>query len=125
MAGRLAPALVESLAGILLVVLGALLALLGGASVSPLPLLASFSVFASAALASRNLLKKRLERLYLHRRFSLVSTLAFLAPLLLLLHVGYEYAYSYMSVEKLLELAASMTIGLGAFIAAYPLLREV
>lgn len=113
----------EALPGVILAVSGVLASYIGGVCLSALPATASFALFFTASLVSKDVLKKWLSRFYSWRYFDTVSPLLFIVPLILVLHTGYEYAYA--GAERVLELTASMLIGIGVFLAAYTALRVV
>lgn len=111
----------ESLPGIFLVVLGVFTSHYGGTGLSALPITASFILFLTASLASKNVLGKYLVKLYAWKYYGILSPLLFIVPLFLMLHVGYEYAY--LTTEHILELATSMLVGIGGFLAVHPVLK--
>lgn len=109
------------LPGLVLILLGIAVVALSGSSVALIPLLSVFALFTTGALASKSILSRMLKKLYSWKYYDALSPLFFAIPLILLLHVGYEYAYA--NPLRLLEVLSSMLIGLGCFLVAYSILR--
>lgn len=112
---------VEALPGLVLIAVGIVIVVAGRVSLSLLPLFTSFSVFMVASLSSKAIMRRRLSRFYNHKYFDLVSLVTFSVPLVLFLHLGYEYAH--MTVSRSLEMLSSLVVGLGGYLVAYCLLR--
>lgn len=78
---------------------------------APLPVAASVSLFLTAAVVSGRI---AITGVTGAKWFDTFSPVLFLIPLVMLLHVGYEYYAP--TPRDLVELAGSLTIGIGIYL---------
>lgn len=107
--------------GVLIIIVSILLIHTYRINVTVLPAITIYTLLLTAGIVSKQILRRKLSTLYNWRLFDIVAPSLFTVPLILVFHMGYQYAY--IDPRSLGELVFSMLLGVGAFFTTLGLLR--